>query len=111
MRIKLIRTKWLRAAWLGLWSTVMFAQSSEIVGSKMGTQVGNLDHQSNVSACRNGWSGCDRKQLSESESIALAVAEHDHNVSNCRSGLGGCDHSRLTLAEAAEIRSQNAKGT
>src|ERR1044071_6514961 len=97
----------LQAAFLSLWPVLLFGQSAQLgTGSticKSNTEAceasrqvqdkpghpkkDTADHQYNVAACRNAWKSCDRSKLTESETIALAVAEHSHNVSNCKSGL------------------------
>lgn len=73
-------------AWLSLLPVLLFAAPP--------------DPAANLSACKSGWSSCERSLLTPIELTAVTLAEHARNLSLCRSGLSSCDQSQLTEAEA-----------
>ena len=77
-------------AWLSVWLSVLpvllFAAPP--------------DPAANLSACKNGWSSCERSRLTPVELAVVTLAERARNLSICRSGLSSCDQSQLTEAEA-----------
>src|SRR5882762_3155548 len=64
-------------------------------------QASDRDH--NLSACQQGWAGCDRSKLSPSEAAEVALTDHRQNVSDCRDGLKSCDRAKLGDAERTAL--------
>src|SRR5437868_14622922 len=89
MKVIMRALLWALVGCLGLWHTVVFAQSSD-------------DTQS-LLACNRGWEACDRSKLTQSESVALTLTDHARNVSNCRDGSESCDHSKLSDREKVAL--------
>ena len=56
----------MQAASLSLLSVLVFAQPSDLA--------------ENLAACKNGRDSCDRSKLTQSESVALTLADHARNV-------------------------------
>ena len=80
---------WVPIAWLSLCPVLLSA----------GTPV----PAANLSACKSGWSSCDRSLLTLEEMTAVANVERARNVSNCRSGQSSCDKWKLTEPEAIAV--------
>jgi hypothetical protein len=67
-------------------------------------QTALLEHQRNLSACKDGQETCDYSKLSPSEAKVLADAEHKRNYLACLKGYGYCDPSRLTTEETVSVQ-------
>jgi hypothetical protein len=80
---------WAHVAWLSLCPVFVLA--------------GAPDATTNLSACKNGWSACERSRLTLSEMTELARADHARNVAGCGTALSSCDRSRLTAAETIAV--------
>jgi hypothetical protein len=61
---------WAHVAWLSLCPVVVLA--------------GAPDAAANLSACKNGWSSCERSRLTLVEMTEVARADHARNVGDCR---------------------------
>lgn len=57
----------------------------------------------NLSACKYGWSSCDRARLTLVERSDVARAERARNLWNCKSGWSSCDPTVLTEPEALQV--------
>ena len=107
-------------ACLSLWSTLAFAQSSDLAQNLDACKAGRpicdksklnptesadvalAAHGRVVADCRSRYDACDRSKLSPPEAMALAVADHQRNVSDCNDGMQSCDRAKLTPAEARD---------
>ncbi|HZY30388.1 MAG TPA: hypothetical protein VFF86_01980, partial [Candidatus Methylomirabilis sp.] len=83
------RRMWACAAWLSLWPVVVLAAAP--------------DTASNLSACKNGWSSCERSRLTLVEMTEVARADRARNLRDCRNGMSSCDRSRLSNAEMIAV--------
>jgi len=89
MKATLSRTLWTHVACLSLWPVFLLA--------------GTPDPVANLSACKKGWSTCERSHLTASELTEVARADHARNVVACRRGAEECDLSGLGPAEAVAL--------
>jgi hypothetical protein len=80
---------WAHVAWLSLWPAVVLAGAPATVA--------------NLSACKNGWSSCERSWLTLTEMTEVARADHARNVGDCRHAFRSCDRSRLSAAETIAV--------
>lgn len=65
--------------------------------------AGEPERAANLSACKGGWSSCDRPRLTLLEMTEVTRAGRARNVASCRSGLAVCDRSRLSGPEAIAL--------
>ncbi len=65
--------------------------------------LGATPDSTNLSACRSGFSACDRSRLTLLEISELALEARARNVSNCRNGLTPCQQDKLSKAEAIAV--------
>lgn len=77
---------WVHVACLSLLAVPLFA--------------GTRDPAANLSACKNGWTSCERSWLTLVEMTEVTLAGRARNVSNCRNGRNPCDQGKLTKGEA-----------
>jgi hypothetical protein len=80
---------WAHVALLSLWPAVVLAGAPATVA--------------NLSACKNGWSSCERSRLTLTEMTEVARADHARNVGDCRHAFRSCDRSRLSAAETIAV--------
>src|SRR4051812_26779317 len=86
----LSRRRWVSVAGLTLCAALTLAADAPVSSA-------------NLLACKQGFTSCNRSQLTLAEVTQLGVSDHARYVSDCRRGYASCDRSQLSAPEAAAL--------